>query len=902
MKRSVVQSIFILALVILFQNCGSPFEGIAKKSDSSFFSGSSSNQLTTSSVVQCPAGYMHNGNLCIPPGREGDPRKTRFGILYMLWHCPFSATAQNNTGSVFDLSILLPQNKLGPVGAWHWFDQPLNGYYCLSQDEATLKNHAILLRDAGIDFIIIDSTNHPTTDGQSDRPQEMIVQPFKKLLEVWSRIPGAPRVVPWVPVTNATNAMVDHLLALLNTYPELQFIKDGKPYFLVTSNPSGILQVNPTHLSRLAQSHSYDKMWAINTKVLEPKEFSYLSPCQASFKGSGGTVPCHQFITQHQGAKEHVSISTAVNQFIMSESSQSTPRLEGRTLAKQFETLFNNPTIKIATLTAFNEWLAIHHCMSSTGALTTDTSKCISARGYFVDGYDKDYSRDIEPSKQLGDKYYRLTKSCISRYRRGMSTCDYNSADEVKSIDTKDTLEASAQRACAYPGDSNIPSVSATNQILGHVDGISAHNGRLLLRGWVCRVGISSETDIHLYFDAPAGKGEFAGSGRTHLSTETSIHQACGTSGSVRHRYEIDVTDWVGTHSGRSLYVHGINPDNQLNYYIYGSGSCSVPWPTTTAPVSYSYAWTASEWGACTANPKWKTGEWSACSNSMKTRSVTCDNKSGVIRRTAQCKRNDGVVVEDARCSGARPSLQESCEKSCSGAAPSSQSSCTETVLSTEWEVSPWSACSAQPDWRVGEWGACNNGLQSREVMCHRKEGQESRSVICRNSSGATVNDQQCSTAKPVTARACSLMCATPSPLSQQACEMPLQKHPVHRFYNPSSVEHFFLLNPTEAQNAGFQNEGIAFYAFSSTGNGLQPIYRCWIPNFKHFVSTDAGCEGMVSEGALGFLYSTEKVGTVPVYRKYNPTVRDHLVTLDRNEGVAQGYEEVSILGYAPIH
>jgi hypothetical protein len=30
--------------------------------------------------------------------------------------------------------------------------------------------------------------------------REMVIDPFAKLLEVWSTIPGAPKVVPWVPV------------------------------------------------------------------------------------------------------------------------------------------------------------------------------------------------------------------------------------------------------------------------------------------------------------------------------------------------------------------------------------------------------------------------------------------------------------------------------------------------------------------------------------------------------------------------------------------------------------------------------------------------------------------------------------------------------------------------------
>jgi hypothetical protein len=36
----------------------------------------------------------------------------------------------------------------------------------------------------------------------------------------------------------------------------------------------------------------------------------------------------------------------------------------------------------------------------------------------FVDAYDKEYSRDIEPSKTtMGSYYFRLMKECIAKYR-----------------------------------------------------------------------------------------------------------------------------------------------------------------------------------------------------------------------------------------------------------------------------------------------------------------------------------------------------------------------------------------------------------------------------------------------------------------------------------------------------
>jgi hypothetical protein len=97
------------------------------------------------------------------PGFEqcGPPKANRtVGIFYFLW-------LGSHGTNLFDISRMLaanPENPAyGPPGAFHWWGEPHFGHY-RSDDPWVIRRHAQMLSDAGVDALAFDVTNAFTYD------------------------------------------------------------------------------------------------------------------------------------------------------------------------------------------------------------------------------------------------------------------------------------------------------------------------------------------------------------------------------------------------------------------------------------------------------------------------------------------------------------------------------------------------------------------------------------------------------------------------------------------------------------------------------------------------------------------------------------------------------------------
>lgn len=358
--------------------------------------------------------------------RPVDTSITRFGIFYALWHCRAA-----NRRPILDITQILANGGetrgelWGNYGEFHWWGEPEGGYYCLSNDDPLLRRHAEQLRDAGIDFVYLDITNWNYVDPRSDDTPNLIMRPLDRMLEVWSSVPGAPRIVPWVPVVeggiDANRFTVDAVLTRLGRYPGLQFVYQGKPLLLITVNDQ--YPVNTSREAALARDYTIRRMWVF--EIGNP-DWSYQEHCRRS--PTDRTRKCDQNVARRDGRIEQIPLTFAYQMNYMSNAERSTPRHQGLTFRRQFETVLDNPETPIVTITAWNEWVVQRQpCTSDVTCPCTryGTSGC------FLDPYNLEYSRDAEPGRNpMGDYYYRLMRECIALHRSG-GRCDTANAGNL---------------------------------------------------------------------------------------------------------------------------------------------------------------------------------------------------------------------------------------------------------------------------------------------------------------------------------------------------------------------------------------------------------------------------------------------------------------------------------------
>ena len=164
-------------------------------------------------------------------GVIGENGEHYVGMFYFLWHGKHDPTDKiYNLQEILDSTPDADKGKLstgkyGKVGEFHWFGEPLYGYYYIN-DEWVLRKHMELLCNVGIDFLFFDTTNHHTH-------ADTALKIMKILHELNLQGYDAPGVVFYTN-TNAST-MIRNIYTEIyaqNRYPDTWFCIDGKPVMI----------------------------------------------------------------------------------------------------------------------------------------------------------------------------------------------------------------------------------------------------------------------------------------------------------------------------------------------------------------------------------------------------------------------------------------------------------------------------------------------------------------------------------------------------------------------------------------------------------------------------------------------------------------------------------------------
>ena len=340
--------------------------------------------------------------------RTGDSEiiENKVGLFYHIWHGSDNTRSYNH---VYDITELLNNNpealwdiygnEASPLKRFHYWGQPLYGYYC-SYDPYVIRKHAELFTMAGVDYLVYDTTNSVVYT-------EAINEIFKVFQEYYDNGWDVPKIAFYCNTgTSPTARTIYENWYKKGLYKDLWFSLDGnKPLIIgATSELTDAQYKEYTEFFDFRESQ-----WPYGENLDLKRGFPWMD-WEYPQKNYNGTMSVS--LAQHPGAKmSEGRISNHGRGFDYSTFRNNSAYTElGTNLAGQFQTVFENnadPSKKKVNnvfITGFNEWKAIKY-----------------ENGYevfFVDTFNEEYSRDIEMMKGgYEDNYYMQMTDLLKKYK-----------------------------------------------------------------------------------------------------------------------------------------------------------------------------------------------------------------------------------------------------------------------------------------------------------------------------------------------------------------------------------------------------------------------------------------------------------------------------------------------------
>ncbi len=360
------------------------------------------------------------------PATSAGESKKKVGMFYFLWN------GEHGTDGPYDISkivsehpeaVLSEENWMaaggGAYGAFHFWGEPLFGYY-LTRDKWVLSRHCQMLTDAGVDFLVFDTTNAFI---YADR--------VKDLIDVWYGYMEQGKRVPQLAFyTNSrsgetVNAIYDALYAnadLAAKYPKLDslwFRMNGKPMIVGDQNDPALRgDVRQYFSFRANQWPNEDKKndgfpWIEFDRLGKLSAFYKPSPFAPSVMSVSVAQHCSTIrfsASAWYGGNDH-------GRSWHGGAKDTSPgaMLYGHNIAEQWA-FARRLDPDIVFVTGFNEWIAQR--------LQSFENEPIS----FCDNCNEEYSRDIEPAAgQLADSYYMQLVSEIARFKNSRAALPVSS-------------------------------------------------------------------------------------------------------------------------------------------------------------------------------------------------------------------------------------------------------------------------------------------------------------------------------------------------------------------------------------------------------------------------------------------------------------------------------------------
>jgi len=303
--------------------------------------------------------------------------------------------------------------------------------------------HAQMLIDAGFDYITVDVTNWYEVNNNSWvsvlRPIEVLVEEWSKLRENGVRTPNITvwPMVKWVNETVQGQQVYHWLLDNLYNHPKygrLIHKQDGKKLMFLPSKSTPAYN-NASLVAEIEANGGRNdvivrSMWAfLSSRNYNEGTWAFFPECRAGNKtfttSMVGVGSCNQQKTTMNDGMFEISASGG---YMISQGALpfgSPGHFRGLTVQRTFEKILNEKPSHIF-MSSFNEHIggrqqSVYRANTAINmGLPNDPEK----RVVWVETYGSEFSRDIEPSVEAGNRTWAVASSCVQLYKAGKNCSD----------------------------------------------------------------------------------------------------------------------------------------------------------------------------------------------------------------------------------------------------------------------------------------------------------------------------------------------------------------------------------------------------------------------------------------------------------------------------------------------
>ena len=331
----------------------------------------------------------------------GLPKEGKYvGLFYLIWTT--GATCDVDNAKAIASNPAKPD--FGPRWGFCWWSEPETGYH-RADDVWQIKRDMYYFAMAGVDFLYIDFTNG-----------YLYEDTFRIFLDTCLELRAGgqmtPYIVPWGFGTSVDGSgdigKVYKLFITDEKYADLWFYWDGKPLAMIKPTDDGKFPIlddeyykdKLTFRKSWVSPDAYSEMYWEDNRIVN---FGYGYGWVEDKKTAECTgIGCAGFANFGSGRSGSRSAKNYLNAFLETDTMG-----KGTVFENAFRQLMKkNPECQVLLISRWNEWVA----QNFTVEHNTDTG--------FVDQFNPEFSRDIEPMKDgFTDNYFYQMCSIIRRFK-----------------------------------------------------------------------------------------------------------------------------------------------------------------------------------------------------------------------------------------------------------------------------------------------------------------------------------------------------------------------------------------------------------------------------------------------------------------------------------------------------